>query len=163
MVRVILSLGSNLGNKKKILKSAVSHISMYVGKVERVSNIYESEPWGFSDSRNFYNIAISIYTDLKPIEILKKIQLIEKMHKRKKSFYGYQARTLDIDIIFYGNSIIHKPELNIPHTHAHERKFVLLPIIDIDKNIKHPEFGKSVIELFKNCSDNSYITVLNNN
>ena len=97
-----------------------------------------------------------IYTGM----ILDKIHTIENKFKRVRTGNGYQSRTLDIDIIFYDDKIYYSDDLQIPHKHAHERKFVLLPIAEIQPDLIHPLFNQSISELAENCIDKTLITVL---
>ena len=158
---IILSLGSSLGEKDKILSSAIKDINKIIGKVTSISKTYETEPWGFEDENIFHNLAIKISTKQQPETILKNIHQIEKKHHRTHTKTGYEARTLDIDIIFYENEIISTNELTIPHKYAHLRKFVLQPIMDIDKNIKHPTENKTIEELYYLCPDKTTIKPVN--
>ncbi len=163
MDNVILSLGSSLGDRKKIIDSALQDIEDSIGSVVSVSNFYESEPWGFNDSNFFYNIAVNIKTSLAPSELLSRIQELEKKYERVKTKDEYEARTLDIDIIFFGNKIVNNDNLQIPHKFAHERKFVLLPVAEVVCNFEHPVLKKTINELLKVCKDNSLISLVNNN
>ncbi len=158
---IILSLGSSLGDKDKILSSAIKDIDKIIGKVTSISKTYETEPWGFEDKNIFHNLAIKVSTNQSPYEVLENIHKIEKKHLRTRRKEGYEARTLDIDIIFYENKIITTDELIIPHKYAHLRKFVLQPIMDIDKNIKHPIENKTIEELYYLCPDKTTIKPVN--
>lgn len=160
MTKVILSLGSSLGDRLQMLTNAIAFINEYLGKVIEVSEVYESEPWGFNDPNFFYNLAISINTEYSPFELLNRIKHIEKYYKRIKTKQEYQARTLDIDIIFYGNVQLKTPKLEIPHKLAHLRMFVLKPISDIDEDLTHPVFNLKISELLKTCPDNNYPTLV---
>ncbi|MBN2662719.1 MAG: 2-amino-4-hydroxy-6-hydroxymethyldihydropteridine diphosphokinase [Bacteroidales bacterium] len=161
MEKVILSIGSSLGDKYKNLSSAVNHINTHIGSVVKKSEIYESEPWGFNDSNSFFNMAVEVNTELSPDEVLKKIILIENIHFRERNSNSYQARTLDIDIVFFGNLIYTSEYLTIPHKHAHKRLFVLLPVNDIIKNFEHPLLKKTIEFLIEKCEDKSKIVCLN--
>jgi len=157
MEKVILSLGSSLGDRLSYLLSGVDDIEVQIGEVVSKSRVYESEPWGFSDKNSFLNMAIELKTNLEPEEILEQIKLIENKHLRKREISEYEARTLDIDIIFYGDLIISSNDLTIPHKHAHNRLFVLLPVSELEKSLEHPIFNKKIDKLIEICPDSSNI------
>lgn len=161
MEKVILSLGSSIGDKQKTLSSAVIQIERKIGRIISKSEIYESAPWGFADANNFYNLALSLETTLSPTEVLKKINIIEKNHGRERKKNTYTARTLDIDIIFFGSLIISTKKLIIPHKFAHQRLFVLLPISEFDNNFVHPKLKKTIFELIKECKDDTKTVRIN--
>lgn len=162
MVKLILSLGSSIGIRYKTLNSAIKDINNNIGKISEISSVYETEPWGFEDINLFLNMAVSVQTDLSPRKILTIIHQIELNHGRKHNKNNtYQSRTLDIDIIFYGNKLYYENDLQIPHILAHKRKFVLMPINDIEPNFVHPLFNKSVNQLLEICTDNSILNKYN--
>lgn len=143
---VYLLLGSNLGNRKEILDNAVKLLTQKVGVIISQSKDYETAPWGVIDQPDFLNLAVSIHTNLKPLEILEIIQSIENQLGRvRKEKWG--ARLIDIDILFYGNEIIDEPTLKIPHPLLQERDFVLNPLVEIAPNFVHPMLRKTVLEL----------------
>jgi 2-amino-4-hydroxy-6-hydroxymethyldihydropteridine diphosphokinase len=161
MAKVILSLGSSIGNRKKTLIAAIDDLNSQTGKILSVSSFYETEPWGFTDKNLFLNLAVIIQTNLSPQELLKNINSIENKHGRIRNKKTYQARTLDIDIIFYDNIIHYEKNLQIPHKYAHKRKFVLLPIAEIAPNFVHPVLQQKIIDLLKNVEDSSKIYIFN--
>lgn len=162
MVKLILSLGSSIGNRYKTLNSAIIAINNNIGKISGISSLYETEPWGFKDINLFLNMAVSVKTDLSPRKILNIIHQIELTHGRERNKNNsYQARTLDIDIIFYGDKLYYENDLQIPHIHAHKRKFVLTPINDIEANFVHPLFNKTINQLLEACIDNSILNKYN--
>ena len=130
---VYLGLGSNLGNRKKLLLQAIRLISEQVGKVTRQSSFIETEPWGFESDNKFLNAVILCETDKSPREVLEITQQIERdMGRTKKSVsVGYADRTVDIDILLYDELTIDEPDLKIPHPLMHERDFVMIPLKEI--------------------------------
>lgn len=156
---VYLLLGSNEGDKVTILQKAVKSLELLSDKPLTISSLYESEPWGFNTNEWFINQAVKMETSFEPHELLKSILDIEKNLGRvrsavDRSVMGYCSRTIDIDIIFYDNLIINKPELTIPHPKMHLRKFVLMPLSEIAPKIIHPLLNKSIETIIEECNDN---------
>lgn len=157
MAKVFFSLGSSLGAKQNLIESALKSIENQIGEILKISEVYETEPWGFQDENYFYNIAITVETEMQPLDLLDEIHKIENEHNRVRSGKRYIARTLDIDIIFYDDNVFYTENLQIPHKHAHKRKFVLQPIFDIDPDFIHPLLKESISKLLNRCEDNLYI------
>lgn len=144
MAEVYLGLGSNLGNKELNINSAIDLLASKAGIIRKVSSFYESEPWGFDSENTFKNLVLLLGTDLSPLALLNKIKEIEvQMGRVQKAAGFYTDRIIDIDILFYDSLIIHEPDLIIPHPLLTERDFVLLPLIEIAPDLKHPVFGIS--------------------
>lgn len=132
-VEVFLSLGSNLGDRSKNLESAISLIGSRAGDVTAVSSFIETKPVGFKSENRFVNCAVRLVTALDPFELLRITQQIEReLGRSTKSVGGvYSDRTIDIDILLYGNAIIDTPELKIPHPQMRKRDFVMIPLREI--------------------------------
>ena len=158
--QVVLSLGSNLGNRLENIQLAIDKTHNEVGTVIQISPIYETPSWGFS-SELFFNCAILIHTHKSAQEILSKITEIEKELGRKRiDSNEYQARTIDIDIVYFNEEIIETDILVVPHLRMQERFFVLLPLKDLGLNWKHPILNKSTIEMIQVCKDKSECKIL---
>jgi 2-amino-4-hydroxy-6-hydroxymethyldihydropteridine diphosphokinase len=129
--RILLSLGSNLGDKIEQLKIAIEAIKACVGEVEFVSSFYESKPWGYQSENEFVNVCLTCFTNLTPFELLKILKEIEATMGRIKTTNGYQDRCIDIDIVFYNTEEILSEHLIIPHPHFKKREFVMNPLLEI--------------------------------
>ncbi|WP_054654572.1 2-amino-4-hydroxy-6-hydroxymethyldihydropteridine diphosphokinase [Secundilactobacillus silagei] len=129
--QVYLSIGSNIGDRIVNLTQAVKLLQENTSvKIQAVSSVYETQPWGNLDQANFYNIAVSITTTLTPQRLLDVLHDIEQAgHRRRLQHWG--PRTIDLDIVYWGNRQINTATLTVPHPHAHERNFVLLPVQEI--------------------------------
>ena len=128
-----LSLGTNLGDKRKNIAEAIKNIGELVGDVVRQSALYETEPWGFRSDNRFVNAAVCVDTQLSPRRLLEVTQRIEReMGRTLKSDGGeYHDRIIDIDMLLYGDLHIDEPDLKIPHPLMHERDFVMMPLNEI--------------------------------
>ena len=143
--RVYLSLGSNVGNRAANLDAAIDHMGA-LGKVIVVSSFYETEPVEFAVQPWFLNCAVGLDTEKMPRQLLSAILDIEKqMGRRRVQKKG--PRTLDIDMLLFGNSIVKTKGLTIPHPAMHERRFVLEPLAEIAPQVRHPVFNLTMREL----------------
>ena len=131
--RVLLSLGSNLGNKIEHLEKAIEAVKVAAGEVEFVSSYYESEPWGYESENQFTNVCLTCFTNYNPFELLTILKEVETTMGRTKTTTGYQDRCIDIDIIFFNKEEIQSEQLMIPHPHFKQRKFVMIPLQEIIK------------------------------
>ncbi|MGN1216840.1 MAG: 2-amino-4-hydroxy-6-hydroxymethyldihydropteridine diphosphokinase [Phocaeicola sp.] len=149
MAKVFLGLGTNLGDKRNNLLTAVNHIEEKIGKVTSLSSFYETEPWGFKSDNSFLNAALCVETSLEPVAILHIIKEIEiEMGRTQKSVNKvYSDRPIDIDILLYDDMIIKSEELTIPHPLMTERDFVMKPLVEIAGDTVHPLLGKKLVEL----------------
>ncbi len=160
MEQLYILLGGNLGDKQKIFTETERLIGVQLGKIGSKSHIYETEPWGFESDDLFWNQAIIVETNLSAAECLNAIHYIEEQVGRIRSNQQYSSRIIDIDILFYGDHIIHSRELEIPHPRMIDRKFVLLPLSEIASDKIHPFFGKTVHQLLIDCPDPLQVSML---
>lgn len=130
---VYLSLGSNLGDRERLLNEAIKHIRLKVGQVEQVSQFLETKPQGFVSSSLFLNAALRLRTSLSPLALLYALQEIERaLGRTQKSHNGiHYDRPIDIDILLYDSVNIQTPILSIPHPRMYERDFVLRPLKEV--------------------------------
>ncbi len=135
MYQVYLSLGTNLGNRKRNIREAIEKIGEQIGVVERQSALYETKPWGFSSPNDFINACVLVRTSLAPRQLLEAAQSIEKeMGRTLKSENGeYHDRIIDIDILMIDDLKIDEPDLKVPHPLMEERDFVMKPLKEILK------------------------------
>ncbi len=158
--QVILSLGSNQGNRLENIETAIEFIHREVGTVVRISKLYETQSWGF-ESDAFYNCALIIHTLNTAQTILEKVLGIEKKLGRIRSENeGYEARPIDIDLIAFDEEIIDSKDLQVPHPAMQERMFVLLPMRDLNLDWRHPILQKHLPEILKASEDKSHCKVL---
>jgi len=152
-------LGSNLGDRIYLIDKAIDLIKYQIGSNIKTSSVYSTEPWGTQNPLPYLNAAISLMTSETVEVVLKKIMSIEKKLGRKRDGSLNAPRTIDIDIIFYENLIIKRKKLTIPHPRMHLRRFVLVPLNEIEPDFIHPEFKLSVGELLKNCPDDLSVNI----
>lgn len=148
MATAYLSLGTNIGNKRRNLITAAALLAERVGDILALSDIYETEPWGFESENTFLNAALALRTLLSPLELLDATRLIEiEMGRVKKSNGTYQDRIIDIDILMYDDIVMQTLQLTIPHPLMHKRSFVMEPLAEIAPDVVHPVFHKTIAEL----------------
>ena len=130
---VYLSLGTNLGNRKRNIREAIMKIEEQIGVVERQSALYETKPWGFVSPNDFINACVRVSTSLTPRQLLEETQCIERnLVRTVESTNGeYHDRIIDIDILLYDDLHIDEPDLQIPHPLMNEREFVMIPLKEI--------------------------------
>ena len=155
METAFLLLGGNIGDREKFIYNSIALLRSKAGTVDRVSSLYETEPWGMLNAGNFLNVAVELSTKLTAIELLEVVLRIETQLGRKRNPLNteYKSRPIDIDILFYGNTVIQTPQLTIPHPHLQDRKFVLVPLCEIAAEFVHPLFRKSILTLLNECQD----------
>ena len=175
MKEIFILLGSNRGDRKDYLSRALEMIGSGVGKVSRKSALYETVPWGFEDPTPFLNQVVEIETNLEPEALLELLLTIEARLGRIRPFDGcgcgvsssqvlqnrsdmkevlsYAGRTIDLDILFYGQRLVFTDKLMIPHPRLHERRFTLVPLNEIAPGFIHPLLKKTISVLLHECKD----------
>ncbi|MFM2214211.1 MAG: Thymidylate kinase [Bacteroidota bacterium] len=161
--QVILSLGSNLGNRLENIERCIEGLHHEIGTVIRVSKLYETPSWGF-ESEKFYNCAVILNTHKSAHLILEEVLLLEEAlgRVRDTTIEGYQARLIDIDVITFDEEIIASEKLQVPHPEMHNRLFVLLPMRDLNLDWRHPILQKYLHELLVLSEDKSNCKVIQN-
>ena len=152
---VYLSLGSNMGNRENVLALSIEEIGKRIGNVTKVSNKYETEPWGFISENKFLNMALEVKTELSPYEISERVHKIEDDlgRTRTNNATGYEDRVIDIDILMIDNIVSEEKDLTLPHPKMHLREFVIFPLSEIAPDIVHPISGVSIEELKTNMTN----------
>jgi len=158
--KAYLSLGSNLGDRLINLKHALKLIDKRIGNINALSSVFETEPWNADGLFSFYNVVLCINTSVSPMQLLqlcKNIEIEMGQTSKKRINGSYSNRIIDIDIVALDDEVINQNELIIPHQHMHQRKFVLMPLNQIDSRWKHPVSKKNILELISECKDESQV------
>ena len=152
--KVYLLLGSNLGDRRKLIDEAILEIGAQVGAVFQQSSFYETAAWGREDQPGFLNVAIGVATALNPMEVLEKVLRIEQDLGRVR-LEKWGSRLIDIDLILFDDLIVDEgPVLQIPHPQMQHRKFVLEPLAELIPHYKHPLLQQTIQELLESLDDN---------
>jgi 2-amino-4-hydroxy-6-hydroxymethyldihydropteridine diphosphokinase len=153
-VDAYVALGSNLGDREAHLATAMEALRARPGvRITAVSRVYETAPIGPPPQGPYLNAVVRLRTRLAPRELLAALLEIEAAEGRQREAGRYRARTLDLDLLFYGSLEIDEPGLRVPHPRLHERGFVLGPLRDVAPDLVHPGLGKTVEELARNVRD----------
>ncbi len=152
MNKAYILTGSNLGDKKKNLTTAYRFINEQCGTINKRSSIYETSAWGKTDQPDFLNQVLELNTSLTARQLIKKLQHIEQQMGRVRH-EKYGPRIIDLDILFFNNEQYQLPSLIIPHPEIQNRRFTLIPLMDIAPEFVHPVFQKTISELLKKCPD----------
>lgn len=147
-----LLLGSNLGDRILNLNQALINLGDSDITILQKSSIYETEPWGVTDQQPYLNQAVKIETKLNSKDLLDLILSTEKKLGRER-LAKWDSRTIDIDIIYFNDEIVNDQELTIPHPFLEKRRFVLVPLCELDENYIHPVLNLSNLKLLEICPD----------
>ena len=152
MNKLFLITGGNIGDRKKNLETAASLIKERVGKITKLSKIYETEAWGIKNQRVFYNQVLVVESKFSAREVLTTILKIEEEMGRKRTVKN-AARIIDIDILFFNDDIVNEQNLVIPHPEIGNRRFVLSPLNEIAPQMVHPVLKKTIQQLLSESKD----------
>ena len=147
-----LGLGSNSGSRAGMLLDAMEMLDSTELRLLRVSSVFESAPMYDTDQDPFLNLVVEMVTTLTPLELLERIRRVEQALGRKRTRPN-GPRTIDIDILFFGNRVIESEELTVPHPRLAERRFVLEPLSEIEPGLIHPVLNRTMIDLLKDVED----------
>lgn len=156
MNTVYLSLGSNLGDRMEYLRRALDELNHGGVEVKRVSSVYETEPVGFAKQPWFLNLVAEAETELFPIQLLDRVQGIE-IHLGRRRLVKDGPRTIDIDILLYGDFRINTDRLTVPHPRLEQRRFMLEPLAELAADLRHPVSHLTVHELLAATGDRSTV------
>lgn len=156
--KVLISLGSNKGNRIETIKKAIKLLKDDLGDVIAVSPVYETASWGYKDDA-YLNNALCLVTKLSPLDLMDSLLRIESSlgRERNPDLQTYEARSIDLDIILIEGLVVDHPKLQVPHPRMHMRKFVLQPLVDIAPNWVHEKDELPLCDLLRKCEDDSAI------
>jgi 2-amino-4-hydroxy-6-hydroxymethyldihydropteridine diphosphokinase len=155
-MKYFLSLGSNLGDRRKQLAQALAALQKGGVRVLRFSSLYLTQPVGYADQPWFYNQVVEVSTDLEPAGLLALIKKVERNMGRRPARIN-RPRPIDIDILLAEDRTVSTKKLVVPHPHLAERKFVLVPLLEIAPGVVHPIDKKRISELRAQCPDQSAV------
>ena len=152
LVLAYLLLGSNLGDRAALLRQARALLATTAGVIEAESDFYETAAWGREDQPAFLNQALAVRTALSPADLLATCLATEQQAGRERR-ERWGSRTLDVDILFFGEAIIATPTLIVPHPRLVERRFALVPLAEIAGSRQHPQLCETIDTLLARCAD----------
>jgi 2-amino-4-hydroxy-6-hydroxymethyldihydropteridine diphosphokinase len=156
MKRVFLSLGSNLGDRSENIRKALDELATSGLDVRRVSSFYRTEPVEYLHQPWFVNCVAEVATELLPMQLLDTVQRLERSLGRRRGIKK-GPRKIDIDILLYENVIVRSARLNIPHVSMAERRFVLVPLRELEAGLRHPITERTIVEMLNETSDTSQV------
>ncbi len=157
---IYLITGGNMGNRVDLLGECATQIEQQIGKVTRKSGLYETAAWGNTDQPAFLNQVLFLKTTLNPKQVLHQSLSIEQEMGRIRN-QKWEARIIDIDILFFNQDIIQENHLTIPHPHIAHRRFVLVPLCEIAPKFVHPVSKHTVESLLEQCEDPLEVKLFN--
>lgn len=156
-MEIFLSLGSNIGDRESYLKRAIFYLREKI-KIKKISSLYETEPWGYKEQNSFLNLVVQGESELDPESLISFIKDVEKRVGRSESF-KWGPREIDIDIILYGDKIIEKENLTIPHKFFESRGFVVIPLFEINKYVVNPKSNKKIDEIYERVEKKGVVKI----
>lgn len=154
--KIYLSLGSNIGDRAANITRALEELRKGGVRITRESSLYETEPLEFREQDWFLNSVAEAETELSPPQLMKTILAVERALGRERRI-PKGPRLIDIDILLYGDAVIHTPQVEIPHPRIAGRRFVLIPLAEIAPGVVHPVLQKTVVQLVAETADRSEV------
>jgi 2-amino-4-hydroxy-6-hydroxymethyldihydropteridine diphosphokinase len=144
-MKAFVGLGSNLGERETQIRMALDDIARLPGtRLVRASSLYDTEPVGEVDQPNFLNAVAQVDTELTARQLLWNLLLIERRLGRQRS-KRWGPRTIDLDLLLYGDLVVDEPDLKVPHPELARRSFVLVPLVELDPLLVHPQTGETML------------------
>lgn len=147
-----LLLGSNLGDRMEHLHTACAQLAVIAGPIQKISSVYETEPWGYESEQSFYNQVIVVETELPPGKLMQACLAVERKMGRKRRG-GLSDRKIDIDILLMDQQIVRQKHCVIPHPRLHLRKFALIPLAEVAPDLVHPELELPIHQILELVQD----------
>lgn len=159
MIKTYIILGSNVGQRLSFIEKAKYLLEEIAGNILSETSVYSTEPWGVENQDTYLNQVLLIETELSAEKLLEEMLRIEEKLGRIRGG-KYAPRTIDIDILLFGDFIVEQPELIIPHPRMQDRNFVLTPLKEIAPDVIHPVFQRSISSLQEQCTDQKEVFIL---
>lgn len=157
----VILLGANLGDKQAMFAQVEEMLSQHVGSIVQKSSYYQSGAWGFESNDLFLNQIIVVQTEFSAHDTLLRCQAIEsKCGRTRSKIAGYESRLIDIDILYFNNDIVESDDLTIPHPLIQQRRFALVPLVEVLPEYIHPILMKSNAQLLAECPDKGFVDKL---
>jgi 2-amino-4-hydroxy-6-hydroxymethyldihydropteridine diphosphokinase len=156
-----LSLGGNLGNTREIFEQTYPWIEKKIGKIRQKSSLYQTAAWGMTDQADFLNQVIEVETTLAPAAILTQLLAIEQLFGRVRDV-RWGPRSIDLDLLLQGDVQLKTELLEVPHPRMQDRKFILIPLVEIAPDVLHPGLGLTAKALLTATKDTSSVTLIRN-
>lgn len=156
-----LSLGGNLGNTREIFEQTYPWIEKKIGHIRQKSSLYQTAAWGMTDQADFLNQVIEVETTLAPVAILTQLLAIEQLFGRVRDV-RWGPRSIDLDLLLQGDVQLKTELLEVPHPRMQDRKFILIPLVEIAPDVLHPGLGLTSEALLKATKDSSSVTLIQN-
>lgn len=147
-----LLLGTNLGDRSAILRRSCQKIEARCGHIQAHSQIWRTASWGIEDQPDFLNLCIAVRTGMTAAPLLRELLAIELEIGRVRRI-KWASRLIDIDILLFGQEVIDRPQIKVPHPFMTERNFALGPLSDIAGEMVHPVHHKTIRQLYRECTD----------